>query len=140
MLKNSILFIRRLDFTYFFGISLTIFFIIEKFISFKEILKISFYFFSCCIAYFLGSILMITKLKAKSLKVDNSLNEVSLVLYENAMFLSKKVGDYYIFKTRNFIMPNLTIFVKDNDVDCTILASIKEIDCIIESLGNSKKG
>jgi hypothetical protein len=121
MFKNNLLFTRRLDNAYLFGILLTVTSIIEKLISQKEFITILISFVLVIFICFLGSILMVTKLKVKELKVDNSLNKISLLLYENAMYMHEKVGDYYVFKTRNFIIPNVSIFVKEYDKYCVIL-------------------
>lgn len=134
MFKNKVRFIRRLDVAYFFGVFLTIFLIVEKFISEKEFIKILFSFVSFTFIYFVWSIFTIKKLKVKELKVDNSFNKISLVLYENAMYMSEKVGDYYVFKTRNFIIPNVSIFVKEHDKYCTVLLPADDATWVEESL------
>ena len=77
---------------------------------------------------------MVTKLKVKELKVDNSFNKISIVLYENAMYMREKVGDYYVFTTRNFIIPNVSIFVKEYDKYCVILLNSKDAVWVEENL------
>jgi hypothetical protein len=134
MFKNNLLFTRRLDNAYLFGILLTVTSIIEKLISQKEFITILISFVLVIFICFLGSILMVTKLKVKELKVDNSLNKISLLLYENAMYMHEKVGDYYVFKTRNFIIPNVSIFVKEYDKYCVILLNSKDAIWVEENL------
>lgn len=134
MFKNNVLFARRLDNAYLFGILLTVTSIIEKLISQKEFITILISFLLVIFICFLGSIFMVTKLKVKELKVDNSFNKISIVLYENAMYMREKVGDYYVFTTRNFIIPNVSIFVKEYDKYCVILLNSKDAVWVEENL------
>lgn len=134
MFKNNVRFIRRLDIAYFFGVFLTIFLMVGKLISEKEFIKILFTFVSLTLIYFLWSIFTIKKLKVRELKVDNSFNKISIVLYENAMYMHEKVGDYYVFKTRNFIIPNVSIFVKEYDKYCVVLLNSKDAVWVEENL------
>ena len=139
MSKNNVRFVKRLDSAYFYGIFFTIFYIIEKFVSEKDIIKTLFCFLLVSTSYyFLWSMFMIKNVKAKNLRVDNSFDEISLVLYENAMYIAEKVGDYYVFKTRNFIIPNVRIFVKEYDKYCKILLYSKDAVWLEESLKNIK--
>ena len=134
MFKNNVRFIRRLDIAYFFSVFLTIFLMVGKLISEKEFIKILFTFVSLTLIYFLWSIFTIKKLKVRELKVDNSFNKISIVLYENAMYMHEKVGDYYVFKTRNFIIPNVSIFVKEYDKYCVVLLNSKDAVWVEENL------
>ena len=50
------------------------------------------------------------------------------------MYMHEKVGDYYVFKTRNFIIPNVSIFVKEYDKYCVILLNSKDAIWVEENL------
>lgn len=80
---------------------------------------------------------MIKDVEVKSLKVDNNFTEISLALYKNAMHISEKVGDYYIFRTRNFIIPNISIFVKEHTKYCEIIITSKDAVWLEENLKNN---
>ena len=69
MFKNNLLFTRRLDNAYLFGILLTVTSIIEKLISQKEFITILISFVLVIFICFLGSILMVTKSTYPLLKV-----------------------------------------------------------------------
>lgn len=119
---NNVKFIKRLDFAYFFGIFFIISLLIEKFTSLKLCLEILFYFLLVSVSYFLLSIFIIKNKKVKKIKVDNNLDDISYILYKNAIYLNNKIGDYYVFKTKNFIVPNVSIFVKEHKKFFMILA------------------
>ena len=138
-MKNNVRFIRRLDSVYLFTfISFIVFTLLNNFIS-KETINIIFTFFSFFIGWYLFSIFMIKDIDVKALKVQNNLTEISLEFYKKGIYISEKVGDYYIFKTRNFIIPNLSIFVKENNKHCVILAPLKDSIWIKKGLEEVKK-
>lgn len=121
-MKNNIKFIRRLDVVYLFAVpSVIIFIILNNFVSLKETINFIFTFFCFVVPCFLLSNFMVKDVEAKIIKADNSFAEVVLVLYKKSIFLSEKIGNYYIFKTKNFIMPNIKFFVEANDKSCTII-------------------
>lgn len=123
---RDIKFKTKLDLAYFFGVLLTLSFIANKFITSKEIIKIILYFLLVTIVYFVWASCVIKKLEIKSLKIDKSLDDILLLLYENSLYMQKKIGDYYEFKTRNFIIPNTSIFIKENNKHCVVLAPLKD--------------
>lgn len=137
-MKNNVRFIRRLDNVYLFTLtSVIVVTLLNNFIS-KETISIIFTFFCFFIAWCLFSMSMIKDIGVKALKVDNNFTEISLALYKNAMYISEKVGDYYIFRTRNFIIPNVSIFVKEYDKYCEVLLTSKDAVWLEESLKNIK--
>lgn len=135
---RDIKFKTKLDLAYFFGVLLTLSFIANKFITSKEIIKIILYFLLVTIVYFVWASCVIKKLEIKSLKVDKSLDDISLLLYKNSLYMHKKIGDYYEFKTRNFIIPNTSIFIKENNIHCVVLAPLKDSIWIKKDLSKSK--
>lgn len=135
----NVKFQKKLDLAYFFGVFFTLLFVVDKFITSQEIIKMGGTFFLTSLVYFVWGSFCIKELKVKSLKVNKSLDCISLLLYENSLYMQKKVGDYYEFKTRNFIIPNTSIFVKECNKHCIVLATDSDTIWIEKALKNNDK-
>lgn len=114
--------------------------ILQEYISTKDFIAISVGFI---VAYILSYLLSpsVKEIEVKNLKARNSLDEVATELYKNDMVMREKIGEYYLFRYRNFFLKkhNVDIFVKEHDKYCTILLPSKDAVWVEESLKNTKK-
>ena len=137
--RNSRFFNRRIESAFYFAFLLTLFFVMEQFISFKELTRTLLSFGTAFIGwYFLNP--AVKEVEIKNLTVNNNLNEVATELYKNDMVMHKKIGEYYLFRYRNFFLKkqNVDIFVKEHDKYCTILLPSKDAVWVEENLKSSK--
>jgi len=137
--KYNIISIRRRDFVFYMSVCLALGQIAQQFFSAEQIIHsfVIFVFLYFCV--YCQSFLVIKKMKVQNLKVHYNLDEVSAALHENVLTLHDKVGDYYIFKTRNVISPNISISVKAcGTTDCLILLRTCDVTWLEDSLKDSK--
>jgi len=138
--KFNIIFVRRFDNALFASIIFLLAYIVMmNYLATTEVIKL----FMMGILFFawnyFTSTICIKKIKVESLEVHNSLNQISAVLLENALILQDKIGDFYIFKTRNLIIPNISISVKEcSTTDCLILLRTCDVAWLEDSLKDSK--
>ena len=103
-------------------------------------------FIAICVCFILTYILSyffspsVKEIEVKNLKVKNSLDKVATELYKNDIVMSEKIGEYYLFRYRNFFLKrhNIDIFVKEHDKSCIILLPSKDAVWLEESLKNIK--
>lgn len=114
--------------------------IFQEYISMKNSIII-------CVIFILTFILSyllspsVKEIEVKNLKAKNSLDEVATELYKNDMVMREKIGEYYLFRYRNFFLKkhNVDIFVKEHDKYCVILLPSDEAVWVEESLKKVKK-
>lgn len=140
IIKNSRFLNRRAESAFYFAFLLTLFFVVEQFFSFKELTRIILYFGIAFIGWYVLNP-SVKEVEIKNLKARNSLDEVATELYKNDMVMREKIGEYYLFRYRNFFLKkhNVDIFVKSHDKYCTILLPSKDAVWVEESLKNTKK-
>ena len=75
-----------------------------------------------------------TEIDVKTLRMNNSIDEVAAELYKNDMIMHNKIGEYYVFKYTNFWLKNTNVFVKAHNKHCVILLPSKDAVWLEESL------
>lgn len=136
--KNSKLEKRRFDSAFSGSIWFSIWFFvvfIQKYVSINNSIIIGVLFTVFIVLNYIVSP-SVKEIEVKNLKVNNSLNEVATELYKNDMVMREKIGEYYLFRYRNFFLKrqNVDIFVKEHDKYCVILLPSDEAIWVEESL------
>lgn len=58
---------------------------------------------------------------------QGDIDSLILAFAEAGLFLDKQVGDRYIFKSRNFIVPNTNFIVKELQDNCLVIGSKRDV-------------
>ena len=93
-------------------------------------------FLGVTLTWFLWKYFFFSESKIQNVYIDINadLNKISKFLYKNNFFLSDKIGDFYVYKSKNIILPSPKVFVKTSEKSCLILVHATGTDWIKKGL------
>ena len=74
------------------------------------------------------------ELEKKGFYTKANLNCISEFLNINDFILFEKIGDFYVYKSKNIIAPNPKVFVKSNEKNIFILTHLTSVEWIKKGL------
>lgn len=138
--KNFVTITKLVDQAIIFSLCLNIMLIIQDLVDSDKYFFYTLSILAFAIIWFLTKYFSFSKSKniEQHFNIVLSLGEISKFLYMNDFILLKKIGDFYVYESRNIILPSSKVFVKIENKECFILVYATDIDWIKKGLEEVK--